>query len=246
MELTHYAIIALGISAGAIAKGATGMGLPLVAVPVLASFLGLQHAVGIMVIPILVSNIWQCWRFRAEVRDARVKFLVPMLAGGMGGVILGTWFLAVVPQRELEITLGVLLIGYLALRLMRPDFIVSKEAGQKAALPIGIGAGALHGATGISAPIGVTFIHAMRLEREPHVFAVSAMFLAFAIVQLPALFIAGIMEPFWVVEGILALIPIALFMPVGQFLAGKLSRAAFDKMILIFLGVIGIKLALGL
>src|SRR5690606_6108941 len=100
--------------------------------------------------------------------------------------------------------------------------------------------------TGISAPIGVTFIHAMRLPREPLVFAISAMFLVLALVQAPALWVAGVLRPEWLLQGVFALLPTFLFMPVGQWLASKLSAEAFDRMILIFLGVIGLKMVLGL
>ena len=105
----------------------------------------------------------------------------------------------------------------------------------------------LQGATSISAPIGVTFIHAMKFSRDPHVFAVSAMFLALAVAQVPTLAIAGLLAPRMALAGrFCALIPIAIFMPVGQWLADKLSQKAFDTMILVFLGVMGLKMVLGL
>jgi hypothetical protein len=72
------------------------------------------------------------------------------------------------------------------------------------------------------------------------------MFLVFAVVQLPALWIAGVMRQEWLLQGLFALVPILLFMPLGQWLSSKLSRTAFDRMILIFLGVIGLKMVLGL
>ncbi|MNL80819.1 hypothetical protein D3C87_2077630 [compost metagenome] len=53
------------------------------------------------------------------------------------------------------------------------------------------------------------------------------------------------MQPFWLVEGFAALIPILIFMPLGQFIAGRMSRQAFDRMILIFLGLMGLKMVLG-
>ena len=86
----------------------------------------------------------------------------------------------------------------------------------------------------------------MGLDRRAHVYAVSAMFLVLGMVQLPSLVIAGIMQPQWVLEALLAMIPILLFMPLGQMLAGKLSRQAFDRMILIFLGLMGLKMVIGL
>jgi uncharacterized membrane protein YfcA len=72
------------------------------------------------------------------------------------------------------------------------------------------------------------------------------MFLTFSVVQLPALWAAGVMRPDWLLQGLLALVPILLFMPLGQWASSKLSRQAFDRMILVFLGVIGLKMVLGL
>lgn len=246
MDVATLALVGLAIGAGAVSKGATGMGMPLIAVPFMAAFLGLQPAVAIMVIPTLISNIWQIWSFRAYRSDTRMGFLGPMLPAVAVGVVVGTWFLTSAPERTLTLSLGILLLAYLALRLTRPSFIVAGKAAMLGALPAGLGAGMLHGATGISAPIGVTFIHAMRFERGPHVFAVSAMFLVLVCTQAPALWIAGILTPEWMVLGTLSLIPIAAFMPVGQWLASKLSAWAFDRMILIFLGVIGVKMVLGI
>ena len=53
-------------------------------------------------------------------------------------------------------------------------------------------------------------------------------------------------QPLWLLQGLLALVPILIFMPLGQWISGKLSRTAFDRMILAFLGIIGLKLVLGL
>ena len=246
MDISIYLIMAAALAGGALVKGATGMGLPLVALPALTASLGLQHAISILTIPILVTNVAQVWRFRAVRGEARVQFLPAIVAGGLVGVILGTWLLVSLPERQLLFGLGVLLIVYIALRLTNPNFVVSEVLGRKAALPVGLGAGMLQGATGISAPLGVTFIHAMKLDRDAHVFAVSAMFLGFAVVQFVSLIVSGVMQMDWLVQGLLALVPILVFMPIGQWLAGKLSARAFDRLILIFLGVIGLKLVLGL
>ncbi|WP_417579093.1 sulfite exporter TauE/SafE family protein [Pelagibacterium sp.] len=246
MDFITLAIIFAAVGAGAISKGATGMGMPLIAIPFLAATFGLQHAIAVLLVPILVSNAAQLYRFRHARGDARLGFLGPMLALCVLGVMGGTWFLTSTPERGLAVTLGLLLLGYLGLRLLKPHFVVGPEAAKRWAMPAGLGAGLIHGATGISAPIGVTFIHAMRFGRDVHVFAVSAMFMVLGVFQAPSLWIAGVLRPEWLLQGVFALIPTFLFMPVGQWLSGKLSQAAFDKMILIFLGVIGVKMVLGI
>jgi uncharacterized membrane protein YfcA len=245
-EPASVVIMVAALAAGAVVKGATGMGLPLVALPVLTTFFGLQHAVGLMCVPLIFTNAAQVWRFRAERNDDRMAFLPLFLVGGAVGIGLGTWALTSLPERALVLGLGIILLCYVALRVIAPHFVVGPLLAKRAGPIAGMGGGILQGATGISAPIGVTFIHAMSFDRDAHVFAVSAMFLLYSAVQLPALAIAGVMQPQWLLEGVLALVPILLFMPVGQALAGRMSRKAFDRMILIFLGVIGLKMVLGL
>lgn len=246
IDIGRYAIMAAALAAGAVVKGATGMGLPLIALPVLAAALGLQHAVGIMVVVQIVTNSLQTWQFRAAARSEATRFLPLFLVGGAIGVLAGTWLLTNLPERVLILALGLLMIGYFVLKLTKPHLVVGPVAARRYGPVAGLGSGVLQGATGISAPIGVTFIHAMRLGREAHLYAVSAMFLVLGIVQLPALSFSGVMRPIWVVEAVFALVPIMLFMPVGQALAGRLSRQAFDRMILVFLGLVGLKMVLGL
>jgi uncharacterized membrane protein YfcA len=245
-DMVQLGTMFLALSIGAVVKGATGMGLPLVALPVIASVMGLQHAVGLMTIPLILTNVMQVWRFRDTAREEGMGFMPAFLVTCAVGVVLGTWALTSFPERALLFTLGVIILGYIALKLAAPHLVVSASLAQKTSPFVGTATGILHGATGISAPIGVTYIHAMGFRREKHLFAVSAMFLLLSAVQLPALFVAGVMRPEWLLQGILALVPILVFMPVGQALAGKLSRKAFDRMILIFLGVMGLKMLLGL
>ena len=246
MELGAALVMAAALGAGAIVKGATGMGLPLVALPVLTAVFGLQHAVGLLTLPLIATNAWQAWRFRAQVGAPRLSFMPLFVLGGCVGVAVGTWALTNLPERVLVLTLGLLLLGYVALRLATPHFALGLATARRWGPLVGGTAGILQGATGISAPIGVTFIHAMALERDAHVFAVSIMFMAFTAVQLPALWAAGVMRPEWLVQGVLAMVPILIFMPLGQALAGRLSRQMFDRLILGFLGLIGLKMVLGL
>ena len=246
MDAQSIIIMTLALAAGAVVKGATGMGLPLIALPVLTTAFGLQHAVGLMAVPLIVTNVWQVWRFRNEARGPRLAFMPWFLVSGAVGIGIGTWALTALPERLLVLALGLLLLGYVGLRLAAPHWSLSLEMARRLGPLAGTGGGILQGATGISSPIGVTFIHAMNLERDAHVFAVSTMFLLFSVVQLPSLWIAGVMRTEWLLQGLLALVPILVFMPLGQWISGKLSRAAFDRMILVFLAVIGLKMVLGL
>jgi uncharacterized membrane protein YfcA len=239
-NLELIVVLALALGAGGLVKGVTGMGLPLVAIPVLAAFLGIGHAVAIMTMPILVTNAWQTWQLRDELKSLR--FLTPLLAAGSIGVFIGVWVLTAVPERTLSIVLAAILILYIGLRLAKPDLHIRAAPGYALAAPAGFVAGILHGATGISAPVGVTFIHALREPRRAHVAAVSTMFLAFVIFQIPALLYAGVFDGERFVQSAFAILPAAAAMPLGTFLSSRLSQEGFDRVILALLAVIAVQL----
>ena len=110
-DLWRYAIMGASLAAGALVKGATGMGLPLIALPVLTTAFGLQHAVGIMAITQVLTNGMQIWQFREARREEAMGFLPWFLVAGGFGVVLGTFLLSNLPERILVFSLGVLLLA---------------------------------------------------------------------------------------------------------------------------------------
>lgn len=239
-------LLTLALGAGAVAKGATGLGLPLIALPLLTATVGLQQAIGILMIPVILTNAYQVWAYRGARTLPGLAFLPWFLAGGGLGIALGTLALTSLPERILEIGLGGMLGVYIALRLSKPGFAFSQPVARRIAPGVGVAAGALQGATGIAAPIGVTFIHALGLERRASVFAVSVMFLGFSSVQYIAIIVAGIYRIDWIWLGIFACLPILAFLPVGEWIGRRTSPRIFDRLILVFLFAIGVKMILGL
>jgi len=246
METQTLLMLTAALAAGAIVKGATGLGLPLIALPLLTAAVGLQKAIGILIIPLILTNAYQVWAYRDTLREPGLRFLPGFLAGGLVGIALGTWALGALPERLLEMGLGVMLFAYVALRLAKPDFSLDHGLARRLGPLVGLAAGTLQGATGIAAPIGVTFIHARRLVRRATVFAVSVMFLGFSATQYGALIVSGIYRADWIWLGLFACVPILLFMPLGEWLGRRAGPRLFDRLILAFLLVVGTTMLLGL
>lgn len=246
MDLQTLVIVALALGAGGFVKGILGLGMPLVALPALTAAVGLRQAIGIIVVPILVSNAWQLWTHRAALRDPALDFMPGFLAGGFVGVSLGTVALVSLPERGLEAGLGAMLLAYVLLRLTRPTFMVTAPVARRVAVPVGVAAGTVQGATGIVAPVGVTYINAMRMARTGTLVAVSTMFLVYGAIQLAALSVAGVYRLDWLWMGLFAVLPVALAMPLGEAVGRRLPAAFFDRLILALLSVMGLKMILGL
>ncbi len=106
----------------------------------------------------------------------------------------------------------------------------------------GFVSGLLQGATGISAPVSITFLSSLGLGRSGFVFAISTLFVSFSVVQVPSLALAGILTWDRLLLSALALVPILIAMPLGGWLASRISREAFDRLVLALLAVIAAKL----
>ena len=233
--------IFLGFALGGLLKGATGAGAPLIAVPLLSLFYSVPLAVTVFAMPNLTSNIWQAWHNRSNLLP--LKFVVLFAIGGMTGAAIGTYMLTTVPGGILKLIAAAAVFCYIGFRLAKPHWVLSLALASGIVLPIGTIAGILQGAAGLSAPVSITFLNAMKLERRQFIATISVFFLAMVFAQLPLMIYYGLMTKERFILSCLAIIPLITFMPVGAFLARHISREAFDKIILAVLGVLAIRLA---
>ncbi|ORE94623.1 glutamine amidotransferase [Stappia sp. 22II-S9-Z10] len=230
------ALVLVTIFIGSVMKGAIGIGLPLLATPVLSIHLGVPAAIAIVAVPIVVTNIQQVVKFRAELPKQR--YLVPYLIAGMVGVGAGTFVLAHAPVDVLQIGLGAAVLAYLGSRVLLPPFEVSMEESRRLGAPFGFLAGLMQGAVGISSVVSIAFLTALKLERPGFVGSISAMFLVLSAIQILALLVEGTMtwERFGL--GVLSLVATVVGMPIGDRLASRLSMDGFRRIIFVMLALL--------
>lgn len=200
----------------------------------------MPFAVAIFVIPSLLGNIWQAWFYRAHFLPLR--FLVSFAGAAGVGVFAGSLFLAWVPGDVLLAGLSLIVFLYLAQRFARPDWTLGLDAGARWAAPAGFLGGVMQGAGGVSAPVSVTFLNAMRLERREFIATIAVFFAAMSVIQLPTLWALGIITPDRALLGLCAALPLFGAMPLGAWAARFLSRGVFDRAILVLLTIIACRL----
>ena len=94
----------------------------------------------------------------------------------------------------------------------------------------------------VPAPIAVSFLSAMRLERPAFIATISLFFAAMSVVQIPTLLWFNLLTPATLLLAAAALIPIFAAMPLGSWLARHWSARRFDITILILLALLAIRL----
>jgi len=244
-ELTWEAwlIIAVALAAGGLTKGITGLGLPAVAVPIMASFLGVEPAVMIMLLPTLTTNAWLTWRLRRflpEVPELR-RLLIPSVPG----IAVGASVLYIASEQLLATVLAVWVLGYLLLRYLHPNLTLSERARRWVAPPVGFACGTLQASTGICAPIIVPYVDALRPEPRLVVFIFSAVFFSLALTHFVILLMlqAYSLEQFS--QSAVAVIPAMIFVPIGSWLRQFIPPEVFAVVIRVVLFTTAVRLLYG-
>ena len=242
-EVGELVIILIAMVVGGFVKGATGQGLPPIAIPVMASFLGVEHAVVIMAIPGVVSNVWLVWTYRSHL--SRTRDLPAILTTGVFGAVAGTVLLTTLDDKVLSLALAIAIGLYVVVTLVHPSFRLRPTMTRYSSPPVGLAAGLLQGSTGMSGPLVSTYVHALRLDKETYVLSVATVFLVFSVVQTTAFTILGLYTESRLGQSLLALVPIMIMLEVGTRLTQGMSRSAFDLMILAVLIASGARLVYG-
>lgn len=238
-ELLAAALLTIGF--GSVAKGITGVGLPILVVPVLAAFTSVEEAVVLMVLPGLAANSWLVVMHRQwPVLRGHGPFL---LAGLLGGAI-GTWLLSALDDRWLKLLLavwlGLYLLQYFSGRPSGRNFAGRGDVGAA----LGFAAGTVQGASGISAPVVAPYFHASGLTQQAYAFATAFTFLLFAGIQVVAMSRLHLLTMDRLTVGAIIVIPTLLFTHLGVRWARKFSEAAFRRILLAMFIAMELKLVI--
>ena len=242
MNFDLITIIAIftAFALGGILKGATGAGAPIITIPVIAAFYDVRIAVIIMVIPNLLTNIGQLYQFRKTILPS--FFTVSFALGGGIGAFLGTILLVSLPIKILTLSVAIIVIIYILLKIAVPSWKLVYGKAKKLVFIMGAGGGILQGSAGLSAPISITFLNSMKLERNQFIPTISVYFGVMSIFQMPTLYYYDFLNIEIIIVSIMSTIVLMCFMPLGSWIAKSISKETFDKVTIILLGFIALRI----
>ena len=232
--------ILVAFALGGILKGATGAGAPIVTIPVIAAFYDVRIAVIIMVVPNLLTNIGQLYQFRKTILPS--FFTVSFALGGGIGAFIGTILLANLSIKILTLSVAFIVIIYILLKLIVPSWKLIYEKATKLVFIMGTAGGVLQGTAGLSAPISITFLNAMKLERNQFIPTISVYFGVMSIFQMPTLYYYDFLNFEIIAASLISTLVLLSFMPLGSWIAKSVSKENFDKITLILLAFIALRI----
>jgi uncharacterized protein len=225
---------------GGLVKGVIGMGLPTVAVGVMGLVLTPARAAALLVLPSLVTNVWQF--FTGPQAAVILRRLWSLQLGVCVGVFAGSGLLTDASGRA-TIALGVLLMLYAALGLSSVHFLVPQRAEWWLSPIVGLATGVITAATGIFVVPAVPYLQSLALDRDQLVQALGLSFTVATLALGAVLIQLGIFSSNVAAGSALALAPALLGMLTGQWLRHRISATAFRYCMFVGLLVLGAHLA---
>ncbi|HYF57644.1 MAG TPA: sulfite exporter TauE/SafE family protein [Burkholderiaceae bacterium] len=234
------AAVAVAFLLGGVVKGLLGVGLPLVAMPLLALLIPSPKAIALMALPILLSNVWQA-ADGGHARAALRRFawlLVPMMVATLVAVRLTL----TMPEPTLRATVAAALLVAVALMAWNPRLDIDARGERRWGVAVGLASGLMGGASSLMGPLLIAYLTALRLDRETFVGSISVIYLAGAVPLFGAMALAGVLSLPEVVLSALGLAPMALGMTIGRAARRHVSEAKFRRLLLAFLVTVAISL----
>ncbi len=222
-------------------KGVTGMGLPTVAMGLLGLGMPPVAAAGLLVVPSLVTNLWQCATGTGT--GALLRRLWPLLLASAAGAGASAALLARLDPLWTGPALGVALIVYALHALWGRPLKVPPGAERWLSPLVGAVTGIVTGATGVFVMPAVPYLQALQLGRDALVQALGWSFTVSTLALAAGLAAHGALPAPQMGWSVLATLPALAGMALGQRLRARLSPQRFRQAFLGLLLLLGLELA---
>ncbi|MGG1599875.1 sulfite exporter TauE/SafE family protein [Paenibacillus naphthalenovorans] len=224
-------IAVLALLVAGFAKGISGMGLPVVATPVLTLLFDLQTAIAITIVPALLTDIIML--IRTPKNWGLIKNAASLMMFGMCGIVVGSYALVRIHPSILSAVLGVIILLFVGTFF----FAVFPAIKQRRRLDAAVGfiAGTAQGAAGASGPIISMYMLQMKMSRDEFLFMINSFFVTIDVIQLMTVYKLGLYHGPVIYYSIGAIVPALLALAAAFALQKKISDQVFRYSVLIMM-----------
>ena len=222
-------------------KGVIGLGLPTVSMGLLAVAMPPVHALAIVIVPAILTNIWQTFG-GPYLRDI-MRRLWPLLLGTAAGIWLNAGAMTGPYARYSTIVLGLLLVIYAIIGLRKARLRVARRNEKWMGGIVGLITGVISAATGVQVIPSMPFFQAIGMEKDELVQALGVFFTVATLALAFNLSTAGLLDESTALPGVVALACSFTGMVIGQAVRLRMQPETFRRWCLISMIFLGIYLA---
>lgn len=239
-DLTLILLVAFAFAVGGGVKGIVGLGLPTIAMAVMANVVALRTAVGILIIPLLISNLWQIVQVGAVGALARRFGLLN--AAASVGLWIGTEILFAVDPRWMQAALGTLLIANAGLQVTGGVPMIPRRHETALSIPVGLVSGVIGGMTGSQGIVIAVYLASLNLTRDEYVQGIGLSFFLTGLIWAAAIWFNGGITAETLPLSAVALVAALAAMAFGTKIRRHLPQARFRQAVFIAMALMGANL----
>jgi uncharacterized membrane protein YfcA len=212
-------------------KGTIGVGMPVVALPLLSLFIDIKSATMLLSMPLILSNLPQALEGGKTARC--LMQLMPVILGMIPGLCLGVRVLLAVDANVARMIAGLVLMGVGGVTLLAPKLQLQSRFILPAGIAFGFFGGILGGIAAMSGPLVFIFLLAKGLRGKAFTKETSLFLVVCS--ALLAILLTASRQFNWldVLVSTAAMLPVVLGMYVGQHMRDKIAPETFRKLVLI-------------
>jgi uncharacterized membrane protein YfcA len=233
-------LVTLTFVLAGVVKGLLGMGLPTVAMGLLGSLMTPSEAAAYLVIPSLVTNVWQF--VSGKRRLALFLRTWPMLLA----ILVVTWasagLIAGKSAGQTGAWLGAALIVYALVGLAKVRLSVPRAWEAWLSPAIGAATGIVTGATGVFVIPAVPYLQALDFDKDDLVQVLGLAFTASTVALAAGLASRGAFQVADAGASVLCTAPALAGMALGQIVRARVAAPTFQRIFFIGLAVLGAEL----
>ncbi|WP_439589048.1 sulfite exporter TauE/SafE family protein [Hydrogenophaga sp.] len=230
-------VIGVFLLAG-IVKGVVGLGLPTISIALLALMMAPVQAVALLIIPSLITNVWQIRPWTTA--WPMVRRLAPMQVGVFTGTLGGAWWLGAPAGAWAMVSLGAALIAYALWSLSGKGFTVPVASQRWLGPMVGLITGFVTSATGVFAIPAVPYLQGLGLQRDELIQAMGISFTVSTLALAMGLYVNSSYPVATLGVSTLMLLPAIAGMQLGEYLRDRLSPLVFKRVFLSCLALLGV------
>ena len=231
-----YLIAAVFLIAGFV-KGVIGLGLPTVAMGLLAVSMAPGRAIAIVIVPAIITNIWQTFG-GPYLRDI-LRRLWPLMIGTVVGCCANAGALTGPYARYGTIVLGVLLVIYAVIGLNKFQFKVAPNNEKWVGGVVGVVTGVISASTGVQVIPSMPFMQAIGMEKDELVQALGVFFTTATLALAFNLTAGGLLTRANTMPGAVAMAFAFAGMYIGQSVRSRMPADIFRRWFLIAMILLG-------
>lgn len=223
-----------------IIKGTLGIGFPTAAVSLLAQVTDARTAITLVIMPMLVTNIWQvirAGRFLSVISEVWLMLTMMLLF-----ILLFAQLAASFPIGLLTALLGVIVAIYALHSLFSKPLKLNPRYDRQAQIAAGIGAGIMGGLVSVWAPPVLMYLQAKRIEKEEFVAKAGVLLVLGSIALLVSYTGNGTLTSGVLIASTLLVVPSLAGFAVGETIRLRISAYRFERLLLWFFFLMGLNL----